>query len=345
VKPDEIQIGNRTLGESQPPFVIAELGYNFNTLDEALRSVDAAAEAGVDAIKLQTFRAETLTVKTIDFPTEAGGSNQYQEFKRYEIDEETHRKVFARARKRGLIPFSTPSHYNDVKLLQRVGIDVFKIGSDDLTNLPFVRFVAKQKKPVIFSSGMATLAEVDEAIRAMHESGNKDLILLHCVSNYPVKDASLLNIRVVEAYRKAFPVLVGYSDHSTSVTAAIAAVTLGAVAIERHFVIDKNLPAPDAFFSADPEEMADLVKAVREAHSMLGSGYKAPTATEKLMRLDTRKGLVAVQSIRRGELITPKHIAIKRPGTGILPREFERVIGRKARRNIKEDEVITWEMV
>lgn len=343
--PYEIRIGTRIIGESHPPFVIAELGYNFNTLDEALKSVDAAAEAGVDAIKIQTFRADTIVTRGVDFPAEAGAGNQYEEFKRYEIDEATHRKIFAHARERGLVPFSTPSHSDDVELLERVGVDLYKIGSDDLTNLPFLRYVAAKGKPIIFSSGMATLGEVEEAICSMHAMGNRQLVLLQCVSNYPVQDPSLLNLRVMETYRRTFPVLVGYSDHSTTLSAAVAAVALGAVVIERHFVLDKALPVPDAFFSANPEEMAALVRAIRETHSMLGGGYKAPTDTEAKMRLDARKGLVARRRIPKGRLISMDDLSIKRPGTGIIPRDYDLVIGRIARRDIEADEVITWDVV
>lgn len=343
--PYEIRIGTRIIGESHPPLVIAELGYNFNTLEEALWSVDAAAEAGVDAIKIQTFRADTIVTRSVDFPAEAGGVNQYEEFKRYEIDEETHWKIFTRARERGLIPLSTPSHRDDVELLERVGVDLYKIGSDDLTNLPFLRYVAAKGKPVIFSSGMATLGEIDEAIRVMHETGNHQLVLLQCVSNYPVQDLSLLNLRVIEVYRRTFPVLVGYSDHSTTLSAAVAAVALGAVVIERHFVLDKALPVPDAFFSADPEEMAALVRAIRETHGMLGSGYKTPAPTEVKMRLDTRKGLAARRRILKGRPISADDLIIKRPATGILPRDYDLVIGRTAKRDIEADEIITWDLV
>lgn len=345
MKPGEIRIGQRVIGEAHPPFVIAELGYSFRSVGEALQSVDAAAEAGVDAIKIQTFRADTITTRSVDFPAEAGGSNQYEEFKQYEIDEATHRAIFARARQRGLLPLSTPSHFDDVELLERVGIDIYKIGSDDLTNLPFLDYVARRGKPVIFSSGMATLAEVDEAIRVMRNTGNERLVLLQCVSNYPVEDASILNLRVIETYRQAFPVLVGYSDHSMTLTAAVLAVALGAVVIERHFVLDKKLPVPDAFFSADVTEMSALVRAVREAHAMLGSGHKAPAATEGKMRIDARKGLVARRRIARGQVITPDDLIVKRPGSGILPRDYDRVIGRRAQRDIETDEVITWDMV
>jgi N-acetylneuraminate synthase len=329
----QLKVGNRLVGEGCPVFIIAELGYNFNTSDEALRSVDAAAEAGVDAVKLQTFRAE------------AGGVNQYEEFKRYEISEEAHKLIFARARKRGLIPFSTPSHFSDVDLLERVGVDVYKVGSDDLTNLPFLRYVAARKKPVIFSSGMATLSEVDEAIRTMQETGSGDLVLLQCVSNYPIKNLGAVNLRVIESYRKAFGIPVGLSDHTTTFSAAVAAVTLGACVIERHFALSKDLPVPDAFFSADPTEMRALVAAVRETERMLGDGIKRPALSEIQMRKDTRKSIVARRPIAAGQTIGPDDLIVKRPGWGISPRDWDRVIGRKAVRSIGAVEVITWDFL
>lgn len=340
-----LAIGDRMIGDGCPVFIIAELGYNFNRLEEALRSVDEAAVAGADAIKVQTFRAEQIVARGVDFPPEAGGANQYDEFKRYEISEASHRAIFARARERGLIPFSTPSHPDDVELLERVGVDLYKIGSDDLTNLPFLRYIASKGKSIIFSSGMANLAEVDEAIRTFHEAGNRQLVLLQCVSNYPIQDLSAVNLRVIKTYRQAFPVLVGLSDHTTSITAAVAAVALGACVIERHFVINKALKVPDAFFSADPVEMAALVQAIREAEAMLGDGVKRPAPSEGKMRLDARKSIIARRTIRHGHTITGDDVIIKRPGTGIAPRDLPLVIGRVARRDIAPDEVITWDVV
>ncbi len=345
LNPYEIQIGSRSIGDRHPCLIIAELGYNFNSLDEALMSVDAAAEVGVDALKIQTFRAETVATRNVDFPAEAGGVNQYEEFKRYEIDEETHREIFKRARERGLIPFSTPSHPDDVELLERVGIELYKIGSDDLTNLPFLHYVAAKGRPIIFSSGMATLAEVDHAIRTFHDAGNRQLVLLHCISNYPIEDPSVANLRVIESFKKTFPVLVGYSDHTTSLTAALGAVALGAVVLERHFTLDKNLPVPDAFFSADPDEMRTLVKAIREMEVLLGDGFKRPASTEIKMRLDTRKSLVARRPIAKGKPVSVEDVIIRRPGTGVQPCDYEIVIGRPAKRYIEADEVITWDMV
>ncbi len=341
----QVKVGSRLIGDGAPVFVIAEVGYNFTTTDEALKSVDAAAAAGADAIKLQTFRAETLVVRGIEFPPEAGGGEQYAEFEAYEISEATHGAIFARARERGLVPFSTPSHPTDVDLLERIGCDLYKIGSDDLTNLPLLRCVGRTRKPVIFSSGMATLAEVDEAVQTLLETGNDQLVLLQCVSNYPIRDPSLLNLRVIETYRRSFPVLVGFSDHTLTGTAAIAAVALGACVIERHFTLDKRLKAPDAFFSADPAEMTELVRTIREAEAMLGDGNKRPAVTEWKMRRETRKSVVARRPIKAGQVIAEDDLAVKRPGTGIAPRDLAMLVGRIARRDIRADEVLTWDLI
>jgi N-acetylneuraminate synthase len=341
----EITIGGRLIGDRHPPFVIAELGYNFRTVDEALASVDAAAAAGVDAIKIQTFRAETLTTRTAEFPPEAGGGNQHDEFRRYEIDEDTHRRIFERARDRGIVPLSTPSHADDVDLLERVGSDAFKVGSDDLTNLPLIDCVARRGRPILLSTGMATLAETGEAIETIRAAGNQDLIVLHCVSNYPVRDATLLNLRAIATIGRTFDVLTGYSDHTTTLTAAICAVALGAVVIERHFVLDRSVPVPDAFFSSDPIEMAELARVVKEAYEMRGDGLKVPAATETGMRHQTRKGLVARRDIARGSAIEADDVVIKRPGGGISPRDYGKVIGRVAQRDIAADEIITWDLV
>lgn len=341
----DISIGEKTIGIGHPVFVIAELGYNFNTMEEALASVDAAAECGVDAIKVQTFKAETITTRGIDFPAEAGGVNQFDEFKQYEISEDAHQAIFERSWERGIVPFSTPSYTDDVDLLERLCVQVHKVGSDDLTNVPFIDYVARTGKPVIFSSGMGTLAEVDEAVNAYRAAGNSRLVLLQCVSNYPVTDASQLNLRVLETFARAFPVHVGFSDHSEGNTAAIAAVALGARVVEKHFALGKKMPVPDSFFSADPSEMSALVKAIRETEQMLGDGHKAPTKTEMEMRSDTRKSIIARRALPTGHKITEGDVIIKRPGHGVPPSMLDQVLGRETRAEISADTPITWDLI
>jgi N,N'-diacetyllegionaminate synthase len=340
-----VTIGGTRVGAGHPVFVIAEVGYNFNTLDEALASVDAAAASGADAVKFQTFRAETLTSRLTEFPAEAGATNQFEEFKRYELSEEWHRALFARARQRGILAFSTPGHRDDVDLLERLGVPAYKIGSDDLTNLPFLSYVGATGKPIIFSTGMGTLAEVEEAVAAIRGAGNEDIVILQCTSNYPIRDPRVVNLRVIETFRQAFGVPAGFSDHTTSFAAALGAVALGAAVIERHFTIDKHLEVPDAFFSSDPAEMTALVAAIRELEASLSHGVKRPTATEVAMRRETRKSLVARNDIARGQPLTADHVIIKRPGYGIAPKLQHLALGRRARADIRADEVITWEML
>lgn len=342
-----IRIGNKTIGKGEPTFIVAEIGYNFNTLAEALRSIDAAIECGVDAVKFQTFTADMLATRDITFPREAGGTSQYEEFKKYELSEEWHRELFKYAREKGIIAFSTPAHQTDVELLERLGIPLYKVGSDDCTNLPFLKYIAALGKPMLVSTGMANLAEVVEAVETILSTGNEQLVILHTVSNYPVTDMEQVNLKAIQTLQQAFndEILVGYSDHTTSLTLPVAAITLGACVYERHFTIDKDLDVPDAFLSADPAEMKAIVASIREAERALGDGVKKPAPSEKDMRRDTRKSIIARENIREGEGITANKVIIKRPGYGIEPKHLDIVIGRKATVDIKEDEVITWDKV
>jgi len=341
----KVKIGNRTVGKGEPTFIVAEIGYNFSTLDEALRSIDAAIDCGVDAVKFQTFKAGTVTTRDVMFPPEAGGGSQYEEFKRYELSEETHREIFGYAREKGIIAYSTPSHPDDVELLERIGVPAYKIGADDLTNLPLLKYAAKKKLPMIISTGMATMAEVDEAVATILATRNKDIILLHCVSNYPVEKLENVNLRAIATLERAFGLPVGLSDHTTTLSVPVAAVAMGAVLIERHFTLDKKLPVPDAFFSADAKEMKAIVQGIREVERAMGDGVKKPTDIETEMRSQARKGLIAARAIAKGTAITEDMLCIKRPGIGIAPRFLDLVVGRRAKVDIKPDEVITWDKV
>ena len=338
-----VKIGNTLVGEGQPVFIIAEIGYNFNTLEEAKASIDAAVDCGVDAVKFQTFKAETVTSRYTDFPAEAGEANQYDEFKQYEMSEEMHRQLFDYARQREIFVFSTPSYFDDVDLLERLDVPVFKVGSDDLTNLPLLKYIAAKGRPIIFSTGMGTLGEVDEAVYTIRSAGNDQIVIMHCVSNYPIKDASVVNLRAITTMSQAFKVPIGFSDHTTTVSAALGSVALGASVIERHFTIDKNLAVPDAFFSADPAEMKELVRSIRELEQALGDGVKRLTSTELAMRVEVRKSAIARTDIHRGEVVTQDKVIVKRPGTGIPPSLAHLVVGRRARQDIQADRVITWD--
>jgi len=344
---NKICIGSEKVGEGEPVFIIAEIGYNFNTLDEALRSIDVAVDCGVDAVKFQTFRADTVAAKGIDFPEEAGGTSQYEEFKQYELSDEWHKELFRYAGEKSIIAFSTPAHQSDVEILEKLEVPAYKIGADDCTNLPFLEFVAKIGKPMIISTGMANLAEVVEAVETVKGTRNNQIVLLHTVSNYPIKDVREVNLKAIQTLKLAFnnEVLIGYSDHTTSLTIPVASVALGACVYERHFTIDKDLKVPDAFLSADPAEMKVIVKSIREIEKALGTGEKKPANSENNMRLYTRKSIIARSEINKGEKITADKVIIKRPASGIEPKHLNLVIGREARVDIKEDEAITWDRV
>jgi N-acetylneuraminate synthase len=325
-------------------YVIAEIGGNFTTYEQAVRLVDAAAGCGVDAVKLQTYRADTIASKKAIFNMEnTGVTSQHALFKKYEVDEELHRKVFAYAEQKGLDWFSTPSHECDVEMLERLGVGVHKIGSDDAVNLPYLRNVARLGKPIILSTGMCTLDEVRESVSAILAEGNDKLILLHAITSYPTH-APNVNLRAMQTMMQAFPQLdIGYSDHTLSPIACLAAAAMGARVLERHFTYDKKADGPDHMLSADPVEMKWLVDAVRSFEVMRGSGIKRPADSEKTTRINNRKSVVLVHAVHSGERLSRDHLAIKRPGYGIAPKELEKVVGRAANKAMDADSVLTWD--
>lgn len=344
-RPFEIDIAGRKVGDNHPSFIIAEIGGNFRTLDEAFEEIRLAAVAGADAVKIQTFRADTLVTKEASFTNIAGGANQYQLFKQYEVSEEWHREIAACAKKHNLLFFSTPSYFDDVDLLMKIGVPVIKTGSDDMTNLPFLRYIGSTKKPVLLSTGMADLDEVSEAVEAIRSTGNNQIAVLHCVSQYPVKDEKDLNLRAIPVLREKLGVTVGFSDHSEGNFAPLLAVALGASMIEKHFTLTKSLPTPDSFFSADPVELKLLVEEIRRTEKAMGVFRKQPTPQEKAHRVEIRKSLFAKKKISKGETITADSLIIKRPGTGIQPKEFDKAVGKRALSDIVPDEMLTWEKI
>lgn len=338
-------VGKTAVGTGKPVFIIAEIGYNFTTLDEAKLSIDAAKECGADAIKFQTFTAKNLVIKNIDFPKEAGGGNQYAEFQHYELSEEYHKKLFSYARKKKVIPLSTPSSIHDIPLLESLNVDAYKTGADDLTNIPLQIEIARRQKPLMISTGMSDLSEVAETVNAVLGQGNGEILLFHTVSNYPVRDLSAINMKSMRTMADALQVLVGYSDHTTTQSAPVMAVTLGACAYERHFTLDKNLPCPDAALSADPGEMQETVRIIRETEEMLGDGIKRCSHLEIDMRKDTRKSIVTLRKIKKGEKFSDQNIGIKRPGYGIAPKFFCIIKGKTATSALPEDTVLSWDIL
>lgn len=324
-------------------YIISEIGGNFVTFDQAKRLIDAASGCGVDAVKLQTYRADTITSTKAIFDMEnTGVVSQHDLFRKYEVNEALHRDVFKYAESKGLDWFSTPSHETDVDFLDKCGVGAHKIGSDDAVNLPFLRYVARTGKPMLLSTGMCTLEEVRESVDAILAEGNKKLILLHAITSYPTHPENV-NLAAMQTLMQAFPQLdTGYSDHTLSPIACLCAVAMGARVIEKHFTYDKKADGPDHMLSADPAEMKWLVKAVRNFEVMRGSGIKHPAESEKITRRNNRKSVVLNRSVKAGERLTEQDIAVKRPGYGIGPKYFDQIVGRTVAADLEKDAVLTW---
>lgn len=324
-------------------YIISEIGGNFVTFDQAKRLIDAASGCGVDAVKLQTYRADTITSTKAIFDMEnTGVVSQHDLFRKYEVNEALHHDVFKYAESKGLDWFSTPSHETDVDLLEKCGVGAYKIGSDDAVNSPFLRYVARTGKPVLLSTGMCTLEEVRESVDTILAEGNKHLILLHAITSYPTHPEDV-NLAAMQTLMQAFPQLdIGYSDHTLSPIACLCAVAMGARVIEKHFTYDKKAAGPDHMLSADPAEMKWLVEAVRNFEVMRGSGIKRPAESEKITRRNNRKSVVLNRSVKAGERLTEQDIAVKRPGYGISPKYFEQLVGRTVAADLEKDAVLTW---
>ncbi len=329
--------------ESILTYIVAEIGSNFFTYEDGVKLINAAKDAGVDCIKLQTYRAKTLATKKASFDMEYTGKvSQYEYFKKYELSKELHKRIFDYAESKGLGWFSTPSHWTDVDMLESLGVKAYKIGSDDAVNMPFLKYVAKKGLPIFLSTGMCTIEEIKESVSTILEEGNNKVVLFHTVSGYPTYP-EFVNLNVLYTLRREFPEFpIGFSDHTLSPLASIAAATMGAKVIERHFTLDKNAVGPDHKISATPKEMKFIVESIRQIEKMKGSGIKKPFGSEVKNRINNRKSIVAIKNIKKGESLSMDNISIKRPGTGMPPKCFYQILGKKAMRDIKEDELIVW---
>jgi N,N'-diacetyllegionaminate synthase len=345
-----IEIAGRTIGPGYPCFVIAEAGVNHNgDLDMALRMIDAAAEAGADAVKFQTFSADRLVTRqapkaAYQKQATSAKEGQYAMLRRLELSSADHRSLIAHAQARGLVFLSTPFDHASADLLFELDVPAIKVGSGELTDLPLLEHIARGRKPIILSTGMAYLGEVEEAVRCIQAEGGASLVLLHCVSNYPANEADV-NLRAMTTMREAFGLSVGYSDHTLGITVPIAAVALGACVIEKHFTLDRSLPGPDHKSSLEPAGLQAMVQAIRDVEVALGDGLKRPRVSELDTARVARKSVVSQVDISPGTVITAEMLTTKRPGTGIPPRELTWVVGRTARVMIPADTVVEWEMI
>jgi N-acetylneuraminate synthase len=343
----KVRIGDRYVGEGECVFIIAEAGVNHNgDIQLANRLVDVAAEAGADAVKFQTFKADRVVSAAApkaeyQLQTTDPMESQLEMLQRLELSPEAHCELRAYCQERGVLFMSTPFDEESANLLDELGVPVFKIGSGEITNWPFLEYVARKGKPIILSTGMSYLSEVDEAVRVIREAGCDQLVLLHCVSNYPADPADV-NLRAIQTMATAFQVPVGYSDHTPGIEVALAAVALGACAIEKHFTIDKNLPGPDHRASLEPPELQALVTGIRTVELALGNGTKRPASSEADSRLIVRRSLVAAFNIPKGTVIRSDMLRAVRPAGGIAPALIEHVIGRRTRQTLMADQLITW---
>lgn len=344
------KIEGHKVGEGERCFVIAEAGVNHNgDLALAKRLIEIGKKACADAVKFQTFKAEKVVsphAQKARYQIETTGPNesQHEMIKKLELSFQQFRELHRHARKVGIIFLSTPFDQESVDFLEELGIAAFKVASGEITNLDFIKYVAKKRKPVILSTGMSTLKEVRAAVKAVQASGNRELALLHCVSNYPAATCDI-NLRAMETMRNEFACPVGYSDHTLGAEAAIAAVALGAKIIEKHLTLDNSLPGPDQRASMQPDEFAAMVKSIRNVESALGDGLKRPARSEAGVAAAGRRSLVAATNISAGSVLRETDIAVLRPGTGLPPAMRSRIAGRRARRAIAAGEVLSLEML
>ncbi len=345
-----LQIGRRLIGDGQPCYIVAEAGVNHNgSLDRARRMIHVARSCGADAIKFQSFHADDLATTTARLAryqrrTGVRSDRQVEMLRKLALAEEEQEKLFRLCRRESIEFLSTPFDDRSAAFLHDLGVPAFKVGSGDLTNLPFLRLIAAFRKPMIISTGMARWDEVTRAVRTVRAAGNNQLVVLQCTTAYPepIRDA---NLRVIPEYRRRLKALAGFSDHTTGMTAGIASVAVGACLIEKHFTLSRKLRGPDHLASLEPRELATFVLQVRESEAALGDGRKRPMSSERENIDVARKSVVARADIPAGTRITATALTCKRPGSGIPPEHLERLVGRVARVDIPANSLISWKQV
>jgi N,N'-diacetyllegionaminate synthase len=329
--------------------IIAEAGVNHNgDLGLAFQLVDAAADAGADYIKFQTFRAHELVTHgaskaAYQQKTNGAVESQFEMLRKLELTADNHKLLIQHCKQRNIKFLSTAFDNASIDFLAELGLDFIKIPSGEVTNVPYLRRIGSIQKPVILSTGMATMAEIEFAIDTLENSGlrRNELTILHCNTEYPTPMADV-NLRAMLSIRDAFKVSVGYSDHTLGIEVPIAAVAMGATIIEKHFTVDRGLPGPDHAASLEPDELKAMVSSIRNIEQALGDGIKRPSASESPNREVVRKSIVAKTTIRRGAKFNEHNLSVKRPGTGICPRMWDVLIGRTAGQDYQPDELIRW---
>ncbi|GAB6076187.1 N-acetylneuraminate synthase [Desulfurobacterium crinifex] len=328
-------------------FIIAEAGVNHNgSLELAKRLVDIAVEAGANAVKFQTFKAEAVIsrfAKKADYQVKTTGSeeSQLEMVKKLELAYDEFDILYSYCKEKGIIFMSTPFDIESARFLRDLGLEIFKIPSGEITNYLLLREIGSYGKEVILSTGTADLGEIEDALDVLIEAGTprEKITVLHCNTEYPTPYEDV-NLKAMLTIKEAFKVRIGYSDHTLGIEIPIAAVALGAEVIEKHFTIDKNLPGPDHRASLEPEELKRMVKAIRNVEKALGTGIKKPSDSERKNLPIVRKSIVAKRNIKKGEIFSEENLTVKRPGTGISPMRWKEIIGKRASRDFEQDEII-----
>ena len=328
-------------------FIIAEAGVNHNgNIDLAKQMIDVALEAGADAVKFQTFKGENLVSKIApkaDYQKVLTGNNesQFEMIKKLELDASAHKILFSYCYERNIHFLSSPFDLESIDMLNKLGLEIFKIPSGEITNLPYLRKIGGLNKKVILSTGMADLAEIEDALDVLTNSGTelKNITVLHCNTEYPTPIHDV-NLQAMLTIKQTFGVPIGYSDHTMGIELPIAAVTLGAIVVEKHFTLDKNMEGPDHKASLEPQELKTMVNAIRNIEKALGSRIKKPSPSEYKNKSIVRKSIVAACNIKKGEVFTEKNIIAKRPGTGISPMRWDEIVGKISTKDYHEDDLI-----
>lgn len=342
-----LSIAGRAIGPDQPPYVIAEIGANHNgDIDLCLRMIDAAHAAGADAVKFQSWTSDSLISRAeydrnTRYVTDARTPTLEEAVRQYQLGADQFRTIARFCAERGITFFSSCFAPVEVDVQETLGSPAYKVASMDVNNLPLLEHVARTGKPVLLSTGMASLGEVERALATLRAHGSGPLALLHCLSIYP-SPPEMVHLRMIDTWHRAFGVPVGYSDHTLGTAVPLAAVALGACILEKHFTIDRGLEGWDHAISADPAELRSMVDGARAVFASLGSGVRAVSEAEMEKRKVFRRRMVAVRAIRRGERLTPADVTFKRPGTGIQPDELQYVVGRAVARDVAAEEELEW---
>ncbi len=328
-------------------FIIAEAGVNHNgNIKLAKKLIDVAVEACVDAVKFQTFKAENLVSKNAQKAeyqkkTTDKEESQFDMLKKLELDIDVHNKLIAYCKQKNIMFLSTPFDNDSIKLLDDLGLEIFKIPSGEITNLPYLRAIGELGKKIILSSGMADIGEIEDALDVLLQSGTvkENITILHANTQYPTPMEDV-NLKAMVTIGNTFDIDYGYSDHTLGIEVDIAAVAMGAKVIEKHFTLDKMMDGPDHKASLEPNELKDMVKAIRNIEKALGNGVKKPSQSESKNIVIVRKSIVAKYAIKKGEIFNKENLAIKRPGSGISPMRWNEIIGKIAQKDYQEDELI-----